>query len=151
LTPFGVTLSQVPAAGAELLALLTELLELDIEEEVDETDDLLLDDELLALLTELLMLDIEEDFDETTEEEDETLLALLALDIDDDNDDNDDNDDDDAEETLVVLLEDTLDDLEDIADELLTLPVSAALDEPFTAVPPVQALIDRQVATKMAA
>jgi hypothetical protein len=146
--------SPVPGGGAR-----AELLELDVEEDVDETDDLLLDDELLALLTALLVLDIEEDFDETTDDADETLLVLLTLDIDDKDDDEttEDEDDillapdiDDAEETLAARLEDTLDDVEEI-DELLTLPVSAALDEPFTTVPPVQPLIDRQATTNTAA
>jgi hypothetical protein len=92
---------------------------LELLDDVDEVDDLLLDDALL---------EVRLDDDET--DTDDLLLddELLGLDI------------EDADETLVVLLDDTLDELEE-TDELLTLPVPAALDEPFVTLPPVQALV----------
>jgi hypothetical protein len=97
-------------------------------------DDVLLDDVLLiedvetlldTELDRLLVLDIEE-VDETTEDADdadETLVALLVL------------------EALLGVLDDTLDDTDEAIEELLTLPLPAALDELFATVPPLQAAI----------
>jgi hypothetical protein len=114
----------------------------------DETDDLLLDDALLTLLDDDVLLD-----DELLSEEAETLLdteldrllvALLVLDI------------EEVDETLAALLllevlillelvDDTLDDTDEAIEELLTLPLPAALDELFATVPPLQAAISTAI------
>ena len=56
-------------------------------------------------------------------EVDETLVTLLVL------------------EALLVVFDDTLDDTDEAIDELLTLPLPAALDELFATVPPLQAAV----------
>jgi hypothetical protein len=97
---------------------------------------LLLDDELLTLLDDVLLIEDVETLLDT--ELDRLLTALLVLDI------------AEVDETLVTLLvleallvvfDDTLDDTDEAIDELLTLPLPAALDELFATVPPLQAAI----------
>jgi hypothetical protein len=101
------------------------LLEVRLDDEADDIDDVLLDAALLTLLD--VLLDDADDIDDMLPD-DELLETLLVLDS------------EDRDEALDALLDEVFDDFDEVANELLTLPLPAALDELLATVPPVQPL-----------